>query len=75
MRALRHLFAPSSARLFPADMLERIAAATAASEALHTGEICFAVEAALPLGLASPLPCSPPSVKSMASPAHSRLLT
>lgn len=49
MRWLRHLFAPSSARAFPADALERIAAAIAASEARHTGEICFAVEAALPL--------------------------
>ena len=52
MRALRHLFAPSSARVFPPDALERIANAIAASEARHTGEICFAVEAALPLRLA-----------------------
>jgi uncharacterized membrane protein len=52
MRALRHLLAPSSARAFPPAMLERIAAAIAASEARHTGEICFAVEAALPLRLA-----------------------
>lgn len=52
MRALRHLLAPSSARLFPPDRLERIAAAIAASEARHTGEICFAVEAALPVRLA-----------------------
>lgn len=49
MRWLRHLFAQSSERTFPSDMLERIAAAIAASEARHTGEICFAVEAALPL--------------------------
>lgn len=52
MRALRHLFAPSSARAFPPDMLERIAAAIAASEARHTGEICFAVEGALPVRMA-----------------------
>jgi len=52
MRALRHLFAPSSARAFPADLLERVAAAIAAGEARHTGEICFAVEAALPLRMA-----------------------
>lgn len=52
MRALRHLFAPSSGRTFPPDALERIARAVAASEARHTGEICFAVEAALPLRLA-----------------------
>lgn len=49
MRWLRHLFAPSSGRLFPEPALERIAAAIAASEARHSGEICFAVEAALPL--------------------------
>lgn len=49
MRVLRHLLAPSSARMFPPDALERIAAAIAASEARHAGEICFAVEAALPL--------------------------
>jgi uncharacterized membrane protein len=49
MRWLRHLFAPSSARTFPEDALGRIAGAIAASEARHTGEICFAVEAALPL--------------------------
>lgn len=49
MRWLRHLFAASSARTFPTVALERIAAAIAASEARHTGEICFAVEAALPL--------------------------
>ncbi|AXK71106.1 hypothetical protein DWG18_01590 [Lysobacter sp. TY2-98] len=52
MRALRHLFAPSSARVFPPDALERIAGAIAASESRHTGEICFAVEAALPVRLA-----------------------
>ena len=52
MRALRHLFAPSSARTFPPAVLERIAGVIAASEARHTGEICFAVEAALPLRLA-----------------------
>lgn len=49
MRWLRHLFAPSSARTFPAHALERIAQAIAASESRHTGEVCFAVEAALPV--------------------------
>jgi uncharacterized membrane protein len=48
-RWFRHLFAPSAARLFPADALQRIAAAVAAGEARHTGEVCFAVESALPL--------------------------
>lgn len=49
MRWLRHLFASSSSRTFPEPVLERIAGAIAASEARHTGEVCFAVEAALPL--------------------------
>lgn len=47
-RALRHLFAPSATRRFPAALLARITAAIHASEATHTGEVCFAVEAALP---------------------------
>jgi uncharacterized membrane protein len=47
MRLLRHLFAMPSQRLFAADALQRIAAAIAASEARHTGEIQFAVESAL----------------------------
>jgi uncharacterized membrane protein len=47
MRLLRHLFAMPSRRLFAADALKRIAAAIAASEARHTGEIRFAVESAL----------------------------
>ena len=46
-RVLRHLFAPSARRLFPADRLTRIAAAITASELRHTGEICFAVEPSL----------------------------
>lgn len=48
-RLLRHLFAPSSARLFPPAVLQRIAAAVAAGELRHSGEVCFAVESALPL--------------------------
>ena len=47
MRLLRHLFAMPSRRLFAGDALKRIAAAIAASEARHTGEIRFAVESAL----------------------------
>lgn len=46
-RLLRHLFAMPSRRLFAPDALTRIAAAIAASEARHTGEIRFAVESAL----------------------------
>ncbi|RPE75478.1 TPM domain-containing protein [Vulcaniibacterium tengchongense] len=47
-RLLRHLFPPSAQRLFPAASLQRIAAAIADSELRHRGEICFAVEPALP---------------------------
>lgn len=49
MRLFRHLFAPSAHRMFPPESLQRIAQAIAASEARHKGEICFAVESALPL--------------------------
>ena len=49
MRWLKHLFAPSARRLFPAATLQRITAAIAASELRHTGELCFAVDAALPM--------------------------
>ncbi|WP_242113010.1 TPM domain-containing protein [Luteimonas aquatica] len=47
-RLLRHLFPPSSRRLFPEASLSRIAEAVAAGERRHRGEVCFAVEAALP---------------------------
>ena len=47
MRWLRHLFAPSSRRWFPADRLQRIAAAITESEQRHSGQICFAVESSL----------------------------
>lgn len=50
MRWLRHLFAPSSRRWFPADRLQRIATAIAQGEQRHGGEICFAVEPGLRLG-------------------------
>ena len=46
-RLLRHLFAPSARRLFPAESLRRIAAEIAAGDLHHRGEICFAVEPAL----------------------------
>lgn len=49
-RGLRHLFAPSAARRFPAASLARIGEAIAAGERLHGGEVVFAVEAGLPLG-------------------------
>lgn len=48
-RLFRHVFAPSPSRLFPADRMQRIATAVAAGEASHQGQVCFAVEAALPL--------------------------
>lgn len=50
MRLIRHLFAPSAARTFPEPALARIAQAIHEAESRHTGEICFAVEAALPPG-------------------------
>jgi uncharacterized membrane protein len=46
-RFLQHLFAPSAGSVFPAASLERIAAAIAAAERRHGGQICFAVESAL----------------------------
>ena len=48
MRVLKHLFAPSARRLFPEARLHRISNAIAVGEQRHRGEICFAVEAALP---------------------------
>ncbi|MFC0677184.1 TPM domain-containing protein [Lysobacter korlensis] len=48
-RVLRHLFAPSVRRRFPEQALQRITAAIEAGERRHTGEVCFAVEAALPV--------------------------
>ena len=47
MRLLRHLFAPSARRLFPAVALQHIAEAITASELRHSGEVCFAVEPGL----------------------------
>ena len=47
-RLLRHLFAAPARRHYPEDVLHRIADAIAASERRHSGEVCFAVEAALP---------------------------
>ncbi|MBJ7575121.1 TPM domain-containing protein [Luteimonas sp. MC1828] len=48
MRLLRHLFAPEASGVFPAASLQRIADAVAAGEQRHRGEVCFAVEPALP---------------------------
>ena len=50
MRLLRHLFARSAQALFPPPSMERIAAAIDAGERRHAGEVCFAVESALPIG-------------------------
>jgi uncharacterized membrane protein len=47
-RLLRHLFAPSASGVFPAGSLQRIADAVAEGEQRHRGEVCFAVEPALP---------------------------
>jgi uncharacterized membrane protein len=50
-RVIRHMLAPSWVvrRAFPRAALERIAQAIKASEALHDGEVRFAVEAGLDL--------------------------
>jgi uncharacterized membrane protein len=50
MRLMRHLFARSAQALFPPEAMARIAAAIDAGERRHAGEICFAVESALPIG-------------------------
>ena len=47
MRLLRHLFAPSAQRLFPAAAMDRIAHAIAEGERRHAGQVMFAVEPAL----------------------------
>ncbi len=48
-RLARHLTAPAVASRYPPAVLERIAATVARGESRHRGEICFAVESALPL--------------------------
>ena len=50
-RLLRHLFTDRAhvQRLFPPEDLARIEAAIAEGERVHSGQVCFAVEAALPL--------------------------
>lgn len=49
MRLLRHLFARPAQSVFPEEAMARIAAAIDAGERRHTGEVCFAVESALPV--------------------------
>jgi uncharacterized membrane protein len=51
-RALRHLFAGTAQSLFPAAAMQRIADAIATGEAAHRGQVCFAVESALPFAMA-----------------------
>lgn len=48
-RWLRHLLHAPASRAFPPAAMEEIRAAIAHGEAKHDGEICFAVEARLPL--------------------------
>lgn len=48
-RVLRHLFATDARRRFPAQAMDRIAAAIGEGERLHHGEICFVVESTLPM--------------------------
>lgn len=47
-RLFAHLFAADARVRFPAAAMERIARAIADSETRHRGEVCFAVEGALP---------------------------
>ncbi|HET6912918.1 MAG TPA: hypothetical protein VFH71_06195, partial [Rhodanobacteraceae bacterium] len=49
MRAIRHLLHAPATRRFPKDAMEQIQQAIAQSEKNHDAEICFAVEARLPL--------------------------
>lgn len=48
-RLWKHVCAPRAHKVFPDDSLRRIAAAVAEGELRHRGQICFAVESALPL--------------------------
>ena len=47
-RLWAHLFTPGAETRFPAPAMDRIAQAIAVGESVHGGEVCFAVEAALP---------------------------
>ncbi|MEO6383286.1 MAG: TPM domain-containing protein [Thermomonas sp.] len=47
-RLLRHLFTPDARGQFPATDMQRIAGAIGDGERRHCGEVCFAVESALP---------------------------
>lgn len=49
-RVLRHLFAIDARTRFPAEAMDRIAAAISEGERRHHAEVCFAVESTLPLG-------------------------
>ncbi|HJR75193.1 MAG TPA: TPM domain-containing protein [Luteimonas sp.] len=49
MRLLRHLFAQSAHGLYPRDSLQRVAEVVGEGERRHRGEVCFAVESALPM--------------------------
>ena len=46
-RLLKHLFVPDATSRFGSEDMDQIAAAIAAGEARHRGEICFAVEGGL----------------------------
>ena len=47
-RLWAHLFTADAQARFPAEAMDRIAHAIAVGESVHGGEVCFAVEAALP---------------------------
>ncbi|WP_078059748.1 TPM domain-containing protein [Xanthomonas massiliensis] len=48
MRWWRHVFSPSARRLFPPAAMDRIAAAIAAGERTHGGQVMLAIEQDLP---------------------------
>ena len=48
-RLFAHLFTGNARKRFPAADMQRIADAIAVGETCHSGEICFAVEGALPV--------------------------
>jgi uncharacterized membrane protein len=49
MRRIRHLLAHAQPRKFPRSVLAAIHAVIAAGEQRHRGQVCFAIEQALPL--------------------------
>lgn len=49
IRWIRHWFHAPASRAFPPEVMQKIQDAIAAGESVHDGEVCFAVEARLPM--------------------------